>query len=96
MNGIAQLFLLKPEVKIIVLTHADSLEINPDSLSHTRAVRIGQDLLKLGLQEERIVLESLGGNNPRLTEIQIERFATIEEKTAARFYNRSAYFIPTN
>lgn len=81
-----------PLLTIQINGHADNKEINCDQLSLKRAQFIYDELIKLGIDKNRLTIKGFGSTRPLISEDIIKRAKTKEEKAALRQRNSRLTF----
>lgn len=85
-----------PLMKIQINGNADSKEATPDELSLQRAQFIYNELIKLGIDKNRLTYKGFGSTGPLIPEDIIKKAKTKEEKAVLRQRNsRLAFQVTT-
>jgi len=81
-----------PLMTIQINGNADTKEANPDELSFQRAQFIYDELVKSGIDKNKLSIKALGSTVPLISESIIKRAKTNEEKNALRQRNSRLTF----
>jgi hypothetical protein len=81
-----------PSYVIEASGHADSRELDPDSLSLERAKQVKQKLVRMGIEADRIVARGYGKSKPLIKDAEITKLNTKAKKETARAKNSRVVF----
>lgn len=81
-----------PTMKIEISAHCSTDEREPKYLSYQRAQRLKAELIRLGIEEKRLVAVGYGASKPLIKDNVIQKAQTKEEMMILRTKNRRCVF----
>ena len=91
-SSIVKMLADNPNIILELSAHCSSDEKNPTELSKQRAEKVQQMLIIKGIDKERLVPKGWGVSKLKITDIQIAKAKTKEEKEALHQINRRVVF----